>query len=95
VNNSEDVVWLARWVRELEARGTRPEWLAWRLPDAGTRAMDDQVSGASDLMMINVARRDENLNNGVVAWTDDELHVMHDADGGGCNVMCIDGDCEL
>jgi prepilin-type processing-associated H-X9-DG protein len=47
-------------------------------------------------MAINITRRDENFNNGVVAWTDDdELHVMSDADGGGCNVMYVDGDCEL
>jgi hypothetical protein len=48
----------------------------------GRENWKQEVQDRNDLMAINITRRDENFNNGVVAWTDDdELHVMSDADG--------------
>jgi hypothetical protein len=88
LNNSEDAARLEMWAKELEARGARPERLAWRPPDDGDRAVDGQASGRANLIGRDLSRMDGNLSHDGAG----SLHVGTDVVDGSCNVAYSDDD---
>jgi hypothetical protein len=88
LNSSKDAARVEIWAKELEVRGTRSERLAWRPPDDGAGALNDQASRHGNLVGSEMSRLDENLSND----TDGSLHVETDAADGNCNVVHSNND---